>query len=251
MTALVTGGGSGLGLATVHRFVRQGARVALCDLPTIKDVDLEDDVEKNVLMALGNVRSENDMRGVMSTIAEKFGKLDVLVNCAGIGVAYGLYNFKTDLAHTLEHFESVHRTNTIGLMNVTRLAVELMSQNEGDEDGHRGTVVNTTGISAFDGQHGQSAYASTCGAAAGMTLPLARDLASKGIRCCAIAAGHFDTRLLESIPEEVLTFLEETVPHPSRLGNPDEFAHLVQFLVENPLMNGETIRIDGALRLVC
>ncbi|KAF6207163.1 hypothetical protein GE061_018402, partial [Apolygus lucorum] len=196
-----------------------------------------------------NVTEEKDVENALAIAKEKFGRLDVAVSCAGIGVAFKTYNFNKNLPHKLEDFTRVLMVNTVGTFNVIRLSVGLIGQNEPDADGTRGVVVNTASVAAYDGQIGQAAYSASKGAVVGMTLPIARDLASQGIRVCTIAPGLFDTPLLAALPEKVRKFLASTIPHPKRLGNPEEFAMLVQSIVENPLMNGEVIRLDGALRM--
>ncbi|KAH7947134.1 hypothetical protein HPB52_007684 [Rhipicephalus sanguineus] len=255
LVTLVTGGASGLGKATAARFARQGAQVAIFDLPTSKGEEVAKEVGNGCIFVPGNVTSEDDVRKALATIKDKFQRLDVAVSCAGIGVAFKTYNFNKDLPHSLEDFHQSSygefcTVNTVGTFNVVRLAVGLIGKNEPGPDGLRGVVVNTASVAAYEGQIGQVAYSASKGGIVGMTLPLARDLASQGIRCCAIAPGLFHTPLLESLPEKVRTFLAETIPFPKRLGDPDEYAHLVQSIVENPLLNGEVIRLDGALRMV-
>ncbi|XP_054922771.1 3-hydroxyacyl-CoA dehydrogenase type-2 isoform X1 [Dermacentor andersoni] len=250
LVTLVTGGASGLGKATAARLACQGAQVAIFDLPTSKGEDVAKEVGNGCIFTPGNVTSEDDVRKALATIKEKFKRLDVAVSCAGIGVAFKTYNFNKDLPHALEDFTKVVMVNTVGTFNVVRLAVGLIGKNEPGPDGLRGVIVNTASVAAYEGQIGQVAYSASKGGIVGMTLPLARDLASQGIRCCAIAPGLFQTPLLESLPEKVRTFLAETIPFPKRLGDPDEYAHLVQTIVENPLLNGEVIRLDGALRMV-
>lgn len=249
LVALVTGGASGLGRATAARLARNGAKVVVCDLPNSKGAQLVDELAADALFAPVDVASEADVTKALELTKLKFGGLDVVVNCAGIGIACKTYNFKKNAPHLLEDFEKVLRVNTIGTFNVIRLAVGLMSQNDPDPDGLRGVVVNTASVAAFDGQKGQAAYSASKGAIVGMTLPIARDLAGVGIRVCTIAPGLFDTPLLRGLPEEVRKHLADTIPFPSRLGDPDEYAHLAQFIIENPLMNGEVIRLDGALRM--
>jgi len=165
------------------------------------------------------------------------------------GVAFKVYNFNKDKAHTQEDFIKVQLVNTCGTFNVIRQAVGLIGKNEPDSDNQRGVVINTASVAAFDGQMGQAAYSASKGAIVGMTLPLARDLASQGIRVNCIAPGLFDTPLLQSLPEKVRAFLAKTVPNPSRLGDPDEYAQLVESIVLNRMLNGETIRLDGAIRM--
>ena len=164
-------------------------------------------------------------------------------------MAFKVYNFNKNRAHSIEDFEKVQMVNLVGTFNVIRLAVGMMGANEPDGDNQRGVVINTASVAAFDGQMGQAAYSASKGAIVGMTLPLARDLATQGIRVNTIAPGLFDTPLLASLPEKVRIFLAKTVPNPSRLGNPDEFAHLVQHIILNKMINGETIRLDGAIRM--
>ncbi|CAN7982441.1 unnamed protein product [Ixodes pacificus] len=250
LVALVTGGASGLGKATAARLVRQGARVAIFDLPTSKGESVAKEIGDGCIFTPGNVTSEDDVKKALSTIQQKYEKLDVTVNCAGIGVAFKVFNFNKNLPHSLEDFTKVIMVNTVGTFNVLRLAVGLIGQNAPGPDGRRGVVVNTASVAAFEGQIGQVAYSASKGGIVGMTVPLARDLAPQGIRVCTIAPGLFHTPLLESLPEKVRTFLAETIPFPKRLGDPDEYAHLVQSIIENPLLNGEVIRLDGALRMV-
>ncbi|XP_019867337.1 3-hydroxyacyl-CoA dehydrogenase type-2 [Aethina tumida] len=248
--SLVTGGASGLGRATVERLVKQGSRVVLCDLKTSKGAEVAKEIgEDKVIFAPVNVTSETDIQDALEITKQKFGQLNNVVNCAGIGVAFKTYNFKKDLPHKLEDFTKVLNVNTIGTFNVIRLAVGVIGKNEPDDNGCRGVIVNTASVAAFDGQMGQAAYSASKGAIVGMTLPLARDLASQGIRVITIAPGLFRTPLFSALPEKVVNFLEKSVPFPSRLGHPDEFAQMVQSAIENPMLNGETIRLDGALRM--
>lgn len=193
--------------------------------------------------------SEKDVAAALALTKEKFSKLDVVVNAAGIAVAHKTYNFNKQLPHALEDFAKVLTVNTVGTFNVIRLSVGLMGENRPNADGQRGVVVNTASVAAYDGQMGQAAYSASKGAIVGMTLPLARDLACQGIRVVTIAPGLFDTPLLRSLPDKVRAFLAKSIPFPQRLGTPDEYAQLVQSVVENPLLNGETIRLDGALRM--
>ncbi|KAG5898047.1 hypothetical protein JTB14_001756 [Gonioctena quinquepunctata] len=248
--SLVTGGASGLGRATVERLVQQGSRVVLCDLPVSKGNEVAKSLgEDKVIFAPVNVTSEKDVTDALSLTKEKFGRLDNVVNCAGIGVAFKTFNFNKKQPHALEDFTKVLTINTIGTFNVIRLAVGLIGENEPDNDGGRGVIVNTASVAAFDGQMGQAAYSASKGGIVGMTLPIARDLASQGIRVVTIAPGLFKTPLFDALPEKVVAFLSKSVPFPQRLGHPEEFAKLVQSIIENPMLNGETIRLDGALRM--
>ncbi|XP_044270448.1 3-hydroxyacyl-CoA dehydrogenase type-2 isoform X2 [Tribolium madens] len=247
---LVTGGASGLGKATVERLVQQGSRVVLCDLQSSKGQEVAKTLgEDKVLFAPVNVTSESDVKSALDLAKQKFGKLDNVVNCAGIGVAFKTYNFNKKIAHGLEDFTKVININTIGTFNVIRLAVGLIGENQPNERGERGVVINTASVAAYEGQMGQAAYSASKGAIVGMTLPIARDLASQAIRVVTIAPGLFKTPLFSALPDKVVRFLEKSVPFPSRLGDPAEFAHLVQCIIENPMLNGETIRLDGALRM--
>lgn len=248
--SLVTGGASGLGKATVERLVQQGAKVVLCDLPTSKGNEVAKSFgEDKVLFAPVNVSSADDVTNALNLTKEKFGKLNNVINCAGIGVAFKTYNFKKNQPHSLEDFTKVLTVNTIGTFNVLRLSVGLIGQNEPDKNGERGVVINTASVAAFEGQMGQAAYSASKGAIVGMTLPIARDLASQGIRVVTIAPGLFRTPLFSALPEKVVAFLEKSVPFPPRLGDPAEYAQLVQSIIENPMLNGEVIRLDGALRM--
>jgi len=178
----------------------------------------------------------------------KFGEINSLVNCAGIGIAVKTIGNKGN-AHKLEDFSKVIQVNLIGSFNCIRLLAEQMIHNTPDEHGCRGVIVSTASVAAFDGQRGQAAYSASKGGIVGMTLPIARDLARYGIRVNTIAPGLFLTPLLESLPEKVKTQLAQSVPFPQRLGKPDEYAQLVESIIDNPMMNGETIRLDGAIRM--
>ncbi|XP_018580954.2 3-hydroxyacyl-CoA dehydrogenase type-2 isoform X1 [Scleropages formosus] len=249
MVGLVTGGASGLGRATAERLVAQGASAVILDLPSSDGLQVAKSLGERCAFAPADVTSESDVRSAVALARDKFGRLDLAVNCAGIAVAVKTYNFKKELPHSLEDFTRVITVNIAGTFNVIRLAVGEMGRNEPDADGHRGCIVNTASVAAFDGQVGQAAYSASKGAIVGMTLPIARDLAPMGIRVVTIAPGLFSTPLLAGLPEKVRNFLARQVPFPSRLGDPAEFAHLVTSLVENPMINGEVIRLDGAIRM--
>jgi len=250
VVGLVTGGASGLGKATVERMVREGARVTLCDLPTSEGAAVASALGADkCIFAPCDITKEEDVTAALDATVEKFGMLNATVNCAGIGVAFKTYNFNKQLPHRLEDFAKVVTVNLIGTFNVNRLAVGVMGKNDPCDDNQRGVIVNTASVAAFDGQMGQVAYAASKGGIVGMTLPMARDLASQGIRVNTIAPGLYDTPLLASLPEKVRVYLAKTVPNPSRLGDPDEYAHLVQHIIQNHMMNGETIRLDGAIRM--
>jgi len=249
VTGVVTGGGSGLGRATVERLVREGGRALIIDLPSSPGEQVAADLGGNALFAPADVTSENDVSNALAVAKDKWGFINSVVNCAGIGIARKTFNPKKNQPHDLEGFTKVLQVNAIGTFNVIRLAVPHLAENAPNEDGQRGVIVNTASVAAFDGQVGQAAYSASKGAIVGMTLPIARDLASTGIRVCTIAPGLFLTPLLESLPDKVKSYLASTVPFPKRLGHPDEFAQMVQAIITNPMMNGEVVRVDGAIRM--
>ncbi|XP_065817524.1 3-hydroxyacyl-CoA dehydrogenase type-2-like [Labrus bergylta] len=239
MVGLVTGGSSGLGRANVERLVQNGASAVILDLPSSDGAALAEKLGERCAFAPADVTSEADVQSAVSLAREKFGKLDLAVNCAGIAVAFKTYNFKKDLPHSLEDFQRV--------INVRQTHGCRGEGNPGDDG--RICIINTASVAAFDGQVGQAAYSASKGGIVGMTLPIARDLAPMGIRVVTIAPGLFSTPLLAGLPEKVRSFLARQVPFPSRLGDPAEFAHLVTSLAENPMINGEVIRLDGAIRM--
>ncbi|XP_015125773.1 3-hydroxyacyl-CoA dehydrogenase type-2 [Diachasma alloeum] len=249
VVALVTGGASGLGRGTVERFVRNGAKVIIADLPVSKGKEVAAELGENAVFTPVDVRSEADVTQAVEMAKEKFGRLDAVVNAAGIAAAIRVYNFKKNCSHDLETFSRVIEINTIGTFNVIRLSVGLIGANTPNEDGQRGVIVNTASVAAFDGQIGQAAYSASKAGVVGMTLPLARDLSSQGIRVCTIAPGLFETPMLQGLPDKVRNFLAKSIPFPQRLGKPDEYAQLVESIILNPMMNGETIRLDGGLRM--
>ncbi|ESO85245.1 hypothetical protein LOTGIDRAFT_130874, partial [Lottia gigantea] len=249
LVGLVTGGASGLGKATAERFVKQGAKVVLCDLESSEGKQVASGLGDDCVFAATDVTSENDVVNALEIAKSKFGGLDTVVNCAGIGIAKTVYDFKRNKPHSLEDFKRILEVNVGGTFNVTRLAVGLINANEPNSNGQKGVIINTASVAAFDGQRGQAAYAASKGAITSMALPLARDLGRQGIRVMTIAPGLFKTPLLESLPEAAIQQLCSYIPFPSRLGHPDEYAHLVQTIIENPMLNGEVIRLDGALRM--
>ncbi|MBC3192708.1 3-hydroxyacyl-CoA dehydrogenase [Pseudonocardia sp. C8] len=243
--AVVTGGASGLGLATTEKFVEQGAKVVIIDLPSSQGAAVAEKLGEAVRFVPADVTSSEQV-GAALDVAEELGTLRVAVNCAGIGNAAKTYGKKG--AFPLEGFTKVVNVNLIGTFNVIRLAAERIAKAE-PVDGDRGVVVNTASVAAFEGQIGQAAYSASKGGIVGMTLPIARDLADLGIRVVTIAPGLFETPLLGALPEDVKASLGTQVPHPSRLGQPAEYALLAAHIVENPMLNGETIRLDGAIRM--
>lgn len=218
-------------------------------MPSSQGEQVAKELGDNVVFAPLDVSSEKDVTEALNIAKSKFGRLDVAVNCAGIGIAVRTYNYKKNAPHRLEDFTRVITINTIGSFNVIRLSAGLMGENAPNADGQRGVIINTASVAAYDGQIGQAAYSASKAAIVGMTLPIARDLSTHGIRINTIAPGLFNTPLLASLPEKVRGALAATVPFPSRLGNPEEYAQLVEAIVDNPMINAETIRIDGAIRM--
>jgi 3-hydroxyacyl-CoA dehydrogenase / 3-hydroxy-2-methylbutyryl-CoA dehydrogenase len=245
--AIVAGGASGLGAATARLLARNGARVAIADLNEEAGQALAEELGGPACAFKADVTNEDEVQAAVAGAVEAFGELRVAVSCAGIGWAERVVSKRGPAQ--LQYFETVVRVNLIGTFNVLRLAAAAMAGNEPDEEGERGVVVMTASIAAFDGQIGQTAYASSKAGIVGLTLPAARDLARQGIRVCTIAPGTFDTPLLAALPEESRTALGEQIPFPSRLGRPDEFAALACHIAQNPMLNGEVIRLDGALRM--
>ena len=243
--ALVAGGASGLGAATARLLAENGARVAIADLDGDKSQALADEIGGAGFKA--DVTDEAEVQAAVDGAVEALGGIRIAVSCAGIGWAERTVG-KNGPAQ-LQPFETVIRVNLIGTFNVLRLAAAAMAQNEPDEGGERGAVVMTASIAAYDGQIGQTAYAASKGGIVGLTLPAARDLSRQGIRVCTIAPGTFDTPLLAALPEAAREELGRQIPHPSRLGDPAEFAALACHIAQNPMLNGETIRLDGALRM--
>ncbi|MEB3372148.1 3-hydroxyacyl-CoA dehydrogenase [Saccharopolyspora mangrovi] len=243
--ALVTGGASGLGLASVKELRDQGAKVVIVDLPSSKGEAVAEELGDDVVFAAADVTNEEQISAALDE-AEKLGQLRIAVNCAGIGNAAKTVGKQG--AFPLADFTKVINVNLIGTFNVLRLAAERISRTEpvGEE---RGVIVNTASVAAFDGQVGQAAYSASKGGIVGMTLPIARDLANLKIRVTTIAPGLFHTPLFASLPEDAVASLGAQVPHPSRLGDPTEYGSLVRHIVENPMLNGETIRLDGAIRM--
>jgi NAD(P)-dependent dehydrogenase (short-subunit alcohol dehydrogenase family) len=245
--ALVAGGASGLGAATARELVSRGARVAIVDLDGDKANALAGELGGDTLAFKGDVTSEADVEAAVAATVEEFGGLRLAASCAGIGWAERTVTRNGPAQ--LQPFETVIRVNLIGTFNVLRHAATAMAAGEPDDDGERGAVVMTASVAAFDGQIGQAAYSASKGGVVGLTLPAARDLARLGVRVCTIAPGIFDTPLLAALPEENRKALGESVPFPSRLGRPEEYARLACHIAENSMLNGETIRLDGALRM--
>lgn len=247
VVAVVTGGASGLGEATVKRLVEQGGKAVIFDLAEEKGQRLAEELREAVIYEKVDVTDGASVQSALEKTIDHFGKVNVLVNCAGIAIAKKTIGKKGP--HDLESFSKVIQVNLIGTFNTIRLVSEKMAINEPNAHGERGVIINTASIAAFEGQIGQAAYSASKGGVVGMTLPIARDLASLGIRVMTIAPGLFETPLFASLPEQAREALGKMTPFPSRLGQPREYAQLVHSIIENPMLNGEVIRLDGAIRM--
>ncbi|GAB3712443.1 3-hydroxyacyl-CoA dehydrogenase [Spirosoma flavus] len=250
-TAIVTGGASGLGEATTRLLAANGANVVILDLNVERGNALAEELGNSVRFHRTNVTDEEDVQAAINLAVETFGGLHINVNCAGVaearktvGKVDGVYG-----AHSLAVFQKLIAINLIGTFNVIRLAALAMEHNEPNDEGERGIIINTASVAAYDGQIGQAAYSASKGGIVGMTLPIARDLSRSGIRVMTIAPGLFETPLLAGLPEEARLSLGQQVPFPSRLGRPAEYALLAKSIIENPMLNGEVIRLDGAIRM--
>jgi len=242
---LVTGGASGLGEATARMAAENGAKVVIADL----QADLGEKLAKEIggRFAKCDVTSEGDGKAVVALAVKEFGGVHVLVNCAGIAIAERTLG--KEAPHDLARFARVIGINLIGTFNMIRLAADAMAKAGPNAAGERGVIINTASVAAFDGQIGQAAYAASKGGIVGMTLPIARDLSRNGIRVCTIAPGLFETPMMQGLPKEAQESLGKQVPFPSRLGRPAEYAQLARAIIENEMLNGETIRLDGAIRM--
>jgi len=244
--AVVTGGASGLGEATVRRLHAGGAQVVIADVNPEKGEALASELGIDFVQC--DVRDEEQTQAAVDKAAEAEGGLRIAVSCAGTGIPIKVASSKGP--HPLEAFKVLVDINLVGTFNLMRLAAfKMLTDNTPNDEGERGVLINTASVAAFDGQVGQIAYSATKGGVVGMTLPAARDLADKGIRVCTIAPGLFDTPLLGALPEDARNSLGGQVPFPSRLGRPAEYAELAAHIVENAMLNGETIRLDGAIRM--
>jgi NAD(P)-dependent dehydrogenase (short-subunit alcohol dehydrogenase family) len=245
--AVITGGASGLGAANVQPLAEAGARVVVLDVNTEAGTRLAAAYGDRCWFVKTDISSAADTDVALQQAEDKFGSLHILINCAGVGTAGRVVSKQGPLP--LDVFERVIRINLIGTFNLIRLVAVHMQNNAPNAAGERGVIINTASIAAFDGQIGQAAYAASKAGVVGLTLPVARELAPFGIRVMTIAPGIFDTPMLAGLPEPARHSLSAAVPFPNRLGQPQEFAALVRHIIENPMLNGETIRLDGALRL--
>jgi len=244
---IVTGGASGLGAATARQLAGLGGKVLIADLNEQAGKALAHELGAGACFERVDVGSEADAKKAVAAAVLQFGAVHGLVNCAGIATPGKVLGKEGALA--LEAFERVIRINLVGTFNLLRIAAEAMSKQEPNGEGERGVIVNTASVAAYEGQIGQPAYAASKAGVVGMTLPIARELARFGIRVVTIAPGLFETPMMAGLPKEVQESLGKTVPFPARLGRPAEYAQLVQSIIENPMLNGETIRLDGALRM--
>jgi NAD(P)-dependent dehydrogenase (short-subunit alcohol dehydrogenase family) len=242
---LVTGGASGLGEATARMAAENGAKVVIADL----QADLGEKLAKEIggRFAKCDVTSEADGKAAVALAVKEFGGVHVLVNCAGIAIAERTLG--KEAPHDLARFARVIGINLIGTFNMIRLTADAMAKAGPNAAGERGVIINTASVAAYDGQIGQAAYAASKGGIVGMTLPIARDLSRIGIRVCTIAPGIFETPMMKGLPKEAQESLGKQVPFPSRLGRPAEYAQLARAIIENEMLNGETIRLDGAIRM--
>ena len=246
-TFLITGGGSGLGLATAKLLVEAGGNVALLDVNETAGKQSAESLGKQAIFVKADVTDADSVSAAIAATKSAFGALHGAINCAGIGSAQKTVS--KNGAHDLASFQRVIAVNLIGTFNVIRLAAAAMAERDVAEGQERGVIINTASVAAFDGQIGQAAYSASKGGIVGMTLPIARDLASYGIRVVTIAPGIFDTPLLAGLPEPARISLGKQVPFPPRLGQPREFGMLAKQIVENGMLNGEVIRLDGAIRM--
>jgi NAD(P)-dependent dehydrogenase (short-subunit alcohol dehydrogenase family) len=247
-TFLVTGGASGLGRACAERFIRHGAQVMIVDSNEAAGHAAAQELGSQARFARANVASEPEVQSAVDAAIKDFGAIHGAICCAGVGTAEKVLN-KEGKPHGLASFSKTIEINLIGTFNVIRLVAAAIAPRAPDEGGERGVFITTASIAAFEGQWGQSAYAASKGGIVAMTLPMARELAPLGIRVMTIAPGIFNTAMLAGLPENVKASLGQQVPFPSRLGEPEEFAALAQHIVENPMLNGTVIRLDGALRM--
>ena len=247
VVAVITGGASGLGEGTARLLVASGARVALLDLNDEKGVSLASELGPSAIFCKADITDGKSTQAAIDKTMEAFGAIHVNVNCAGVGAGVKVLSKRGPMDMSI--FSKVVNINLMGTMNTLRLAAEKMMANKPNADGERGVVINTASAAAFDGQIGQAPYSASKAAIVGMTLPIAREFADYGIRVMTIAPGLFDTPLMDTLPPDIKESLGKSVPFPRRLGQPSEYAGLVKHIIENTMLNGETIRLDGSLRM--
>jgi 3-hydroxyacyl-CoA dehydrogenase/3-hydroxy-2-methylbutyryl-CoA dehydrogenase len=246
-TAVVTGGASGLGEASVRRLVADGAKVSILDFDEARGNKVAAELGEAVIFCKTDVTNEKTVQEAIDKTVGSWGAVHIAINCAGVGTPAKVLSKRGSIS--IEEFNRVIQINLVGTMIVIKLAAEKMVNNTPNEDGEKGVVINTASVAAFDGQIGQAAYSSSKAAVVGMTLPIAREFADYGIRVVTIAPGLFDTPLLAGLPEKAKESLIKMVPFPKRLGRPHEYAQLAKHIIENPVLNGETIRLDQAIRM--
>jgi len=246
-TAVVTGGASGLGEASVRTLINEGAKAAILDFDEERGAQIAAELGDSVAFYKTDITDENAVQDAIDKTVDNFGGVHFAINCAGVATPAKVLSKRGPIS--IEQFNRVVQVNLTGTLIVTRVAAEKMINNTPNEDGEKGVVINTASVAAFDGQIGQIAYSSSKAAVVGMTLPIAREFASYGIRVVTIAPGLFDTPMLAGLPEKARESLITQVPFPKRLGKPDEYAFLAKHIIENPLLNGETIRLDQAIRM--
>ncbi|AET69401.1 dehydrogenase of unknown specificity, short-chain alcohol dehydrogenase like protein [Desulfosporosinus orientis DSM 765] len=247
VVALVTGGASGLGEATIRRIINDGGKAMILDLAVERGEKLAAELGGRALFHKTDVCSTESVQEALEHAVKEFGFVNLVVNCAGIGVAEKVIGKKGP--HSLDSFSKTIQINLIGSFNIIRLTAEYLVKNEPNAGSERGVIISTASVAAYEGQIGQAAYSASKGGIVGMTLPIAREMATHGIRVMTIAPGLFETPMFDSLPEEARKSLGAMTPFPSRLGYPEEFALLVKSIVENPMLNGTTIRLDGAIRM--
>ena len=247
IVGVVTGGASGLGEACVRALVNDGAKVSIFDFDEQRGKKVASDVGDDVIFCSTDITDEKSVQTAIDKTMESLGVIHVVINCAGVGIPAKVLG--KDGPMSIKHFNQVVQINLMGTMNVIRLAAEKMVKNTPNEDGEKGVIITTASAAAFEGQIGQAAYSASKAGVVGMTLPIAREFADYGIRVVTIAPGLFKTPMLAGLPEDVRDSLGKMIPFPKRLGKPIEFAMLAQHIIENPMLNGEVIRLDGAIRM--
>ena len=245
--AVITGGASGLGEACVRSLSALGGKVAILDVVAERGEKLAAELGSNVIFVHADVTSDESSSAAVEKAVAAFGKINVAINCAGVADPGKILSKKGPMS--LAFFNRVIQINLVGTLNIIRLAVEQMVKNTPNEEGEKGVIINTASVAAFDGQIGQAAYSASKAGVVGMTLPIARECADYGIRVVAIAPGLFDTPMMADLPESVRVMLAQTIPFPKRLGRPAEYAALARHIIENSMLNGECIRLDGAVRM--